>query len=166
MLLSVFVRLYLVCWKLCWCQMEKLRALGINPNALKSELVCALSTLTMDVLLTVREDLLTEYKDNTLVTPGDELVSRRVTRTGKPLKEELAEDIWTLLRCLKQGTFVPCTLVKNGKRYMSSLETSRTSLLLTAHVSGTPLNIHLDDLPTTANPPNNASLSCVMKELN
>ena len=57
---------------------------------------------------------------------GDELVSRRLTRSGKPLNENLSDDIWVVIQ---GGTLVPRSILKNGKRDKSYLDASRSQTL-------------------------------------
>ena len=107
--------------------MEKLRSLGLNPNAPKSELVPLLSSQPVDALLDIRDYFFAEAASSNLVPPGDELVSRRSVRGGKPLPQKLSEDVWSLMLCLKQNSVIPRSIVKNGKRGSSYLEASRLS---------------------------------------
>ena len=109
------------------CRMEKLRSLGLNPNAPKSELVPLLSSQPVDALLDIRDYFFAEATSSNLVPPGDELVSRRSVRGGKPLPQKLSEDVWSLMLCLKQNSVIPRSIVKNGKRGSSYLEASRLS---------------------------------------
>ena len=64
-----------------------------------------------------------------MVTPGDVLVSHRLTRSGKPLNEKLSDDIWVLIQCIKGGMLVPRSILKNGKRDKSYLDASRSQTL-------------------------------------
>ena len=73
--------------------MERLRELNIDPNMSKSEGVLSLSALKTDTLLDLRVTLFEHAAKESLVEPGDELVSRRLTRTGKPLNGKLADDV-------------------------------------------------------------------------
>ena len=65
--------------------MEKLRERDIDPNIPKSECVSALATQPVDILLDLRTCLFNHAAEKSLVTPGDELVGRRLTRSGKTL---------------------------------------------------------------------------------
>ena len=109
--------------------MEKLRERGIDPNIPKSECVSALVTQPVDILLDLRTCLFNHAAEKSLVTPGDELVGRRLTRSGKPLNEKLSDDIWVLIQCIKGGTLVPRSILKNGKRDRSYLDASRSQTL-------------------------------------
>ena len=53
-------------------------------------------------------------------------MSRRDTRKSQ-LRHKLADDITTLLHCLKNNSKVPRSLLKNGKRSADYLESSRQS---------------------------------------
>ena len=103
-LVCVLALASVVLWPLCQREsrsMEKLRELGIDPNVSlpKSECLSALVTQSVEILLDLRTCLFNHADEKSLVTPGDELVSRRLTRSGKPLNEKLSDDIWTLIHC-------------------------------------------------------------------
>ena len=109
--------------------MEKLRELGIDPNTKVRVCISVLATQSVDILLDLRTCLFNHAAESTLVTPGDELVSRRLTRSGKPLNEKLSDDIWILFQCIKGGMLVPRSVLKNGKRGISYLDVSRSQFL-------------------------------------
>ena len=106
--------------------MERLREIGLDPNSTRSECLDLLSTQSTNVLLNLRSALFSECHKSDLLHQGDELVSRRVTRTGKSLSVKLSEDISSLIISLKNQTAVPRTLLKNGKRDKSYLDSSRS----------------------------------------
>ena len=62
---------------------------------------------SVDSLLTLRDMVFCEAAERALITPGEQLVGRRITRGGKPLNEKLADDMWTLIQCLKKSTTHP-----------------------------------------------------------
>ena len=109
--------------------MEKFRELGLDLNVPKTECVSALATQPVDTLLDLRTCLFNHAAEKSLVTPGDELVGRRVTRTGKPLSEKLSDDIWTIIQCIKGSSPVPRSVLKNGKRDRSYLDALRAQSL-------------------------------------
>ena len=92
----------------------------------------------------LRTCLFNHADEKSLVTPGDELVSRRLTRSGKPLNEKLSDDMWTLIHCIKGGTMVPRSILKNGKRDRAYLDASR---LLTLAAPGPPESRTLTEAP-------------------
>ena len=63
----------------------ELRNIGINPNMPRSELVNTLSSQQIDTLLDPRLSPFEDLKKDGLAHTGDELVSQRVTRGGKPV---------------------------------------------------------------------------------
>ena len=113
--------------------MPKRESFGVNTKLAyyvpKSECVSALVTQSIDTLLDLRTCLFNHAAEKTLVTPGDELVGRRLTQFGKPLNEKLSDDIWTLIQCIKGSTIVPRSILKNGKRdrYASRSQTLAAS---------------------------------------
>ena len=142
--------------------MEKLRELGIDPNIPKSECVFVLATQSVDVVLDLRTCLFNHFSESTLVTPGHELVSRRLTWSGKPLKEKLSDDIWILFRCIKGGMLVPRSVLKNGKRGISYLDVSRSQSLV---APGPPESRTLINAPQV-NVSDEVRFLTMMKELN
>ena len=112
--MSLFLVLSLLVRPLFWshqCQMEKLKEIGIawDPNISKSECLPALTSLTVDKLLSLRSCLFENATENGLTVPGDELVNRKISR-GKPLNQKLAEDILgfgSMLEAKHCGTSVP-----------------------------------------------------------
>ena len=96
--------------------MEKLRELGLDPNTTRTECLDLLTTQSIDTLLNLRTALFSEcYKDG-VVQQGDELVSRKVTCTGKSLSVKLSEDVCSLIVSLKNQSAMPRSRQKNGKR--------------------------------------------------
>lgn len=95
--------------------MEKLRELRFDLNVPKTECVFTLATQPIDILLDLRTCLFNHAAEKSLVTPGDQLVGHRLTRTSKPMSEKFSDDIWTIIQCLK-GNTVPRSVLKNGKR--------------------------------------------------
>ena len=95
--------------------MEKFRELGLDPNVPKTERVSALATQSVDILLDLRSCLFNHAAEKSLVTSGDELVGRRVTRAGKPLSMKLSDDIWVIFKCIKGSSPVLRSILKNGK---------------------------------------------------
>ena len=117
-LVCVLALASVVLWPPCQREsrsMEKLRELGIDPNVPKSECLSALVTQSVEILLDLRTCLFNHANEKS------ELVSRRLTRSGKPLNEKLSDDIWTLIHCIKGGMMVPRSILKNGKRDRSSI---------------------------------------------
>ena len=77
-------------------QMEKLHALGINPDVPRHKV--SLSSLGNQLtLLTLTDMLFCKAAEKTLTTPVDKLVGQRISRGGKPLNEKLADNIWTVI---------------------------------------------------------------------
>ncbi len=106
--------------------MDKVRELGVDLNAPASESLPLLTSLPLHTLLSTREQVFTEICSLGLSGEGDVLVARRDTRL-KPLSTKLAEDIISLLLCSKNLSAIPRSLLKNGKRRLDYLETSRQS---------------------------------------
>ena len=103
-LVCVLALASVVLWPPCQREshsMEKLRELGIDPNLPKSECLSTLVTQSVEILLDLRTCLFNHTDEKSLVTPGDELVSRRLTRSGKPLNEKLSDDTGLLFIVLK-----------------------------------------------------------------
>ena len=96
--MSLYLVLSLLVRLLSWshqCQMEKLKEIGIDPNVSKSECLPALTSLTVDNLLSLKSCLFENAAENDLTVHGDELVNRKISR-DKPLSQKLAEDVWAL----------------------------------------------------------------------
>ena len=142
--------------------MKRLRSLGVNPNVPRSELVSVLSTQSTNYLLDLKQTFFEELAATHLIREGDELVSRRCSKS-KPLPVKLSEDICSLLFCLKNNSHIPRSVLKNGKRDRSYLEASRAHFQSQNQVpvssQPTPINA-LHDVP------NQTALSGVMKEIN
>ena len=134
--------------------MERLRQLGINQNAPTSEFRPALISQPLDTLLSIRVELFSFATTSGLVTAEDTLVSRRETRLS-PLRHKLADDIISLLLCLKNNSRVPRSLLKNGTRCASYLESSRQS---SSQTSSQPSE-HSEPAPSQTNPSESGSPS-------
>ena len=146
--------------------MERIRGLGIDLNALTSEFLPTLVSLPLDDLLSIREELFRSATMGGLAADGDSLVSRRDTRKN-PLRHKLADDITSLLYCLKNNSKVPRSLLKNGKRSTTYLESSRQSELVSSQTNST-TNSHP---PLTQPPPamllnDSVRLSTIMRDIN
>ena len=126
-LLTLLLVVNVLCWRVCfiWASypdilsldnhfllMERLREIGLDPNSTRFEYLDLLSTQSTDVLLNLRSALFLECHESDLLHQGDELVSRRVTHTGKSLSVKLSEDICSLIISLKNQTAVARTLLK------------------------------------------------------
>ena len=104
--------------------MESVRALGVDINAPASESSTALVAASLSQLLSGRHELFSEATALGLTRDGDELVSSRDSRKT-PLNKKLADDVITLLFCIKNKSLVPRSLLKNGKRCKDYLDASR-----------------------------------------
>ena len=104
--------------------MEKLRTL-VDTELLKSEFVRRLKTFNDCVVNDVRSNLYCEAKSKGLMEKGDQPVSRRKCATGKTVKEKHIDDIWCLMRSIKNSKRVDRVLLKNGKRSRGELEKSQ-----------------------------------------
>ena len=105
--------------------MELLNSLKIAVDGPISETLGALTSLSLDTSLTLREELFKQTLSLNLASDGDVLVSRRDSRK-KPLGVKLAEDVVSLIGCIKNTLAVPRSLLKNGKRNKEYLDTQRT----------------------------------------
>ena len=112
--------------------MERLREHGIDLNTPTSEYLHVLVSLSLETQLSIREELFKSAATSGLTTGGDVLVSRRDTRKN-PLRHKLADDITSLLYCLKNNSKVPRSLLKNRKQSKSYLESSRNSCVQKRH---------------------------------
>ena len=126
-LLTLLLVVNVLCWRVCfiWAScpdslspdnhfllMERLREIGLDPNSTRFECLDLLSTQSTDVLLNLRSALFLECHESDLLHQGDEIVSRRVTHTGKSLSVKLSEDICSLIISLNNQTAVARTLLK------------------------------------------------------
>ena len=105
--------------------MELFNSLKIAVDGPVSETLGALTSLSLDTSLTLREELFKQTLSLNLASDGDVLVSRRDSRK-KPLGVKLAEDVVSLIGCIKNTLAVPRSLLKNGKRNKEYLDTQRT----------------------------------------
>ena len=121
--------------------MDRFQDLGIDCNAPTSEYRPVLVSLPLHTLLSVREDLFSSAASHGLAADGDVLVSRRYTRKN-PLCHRLADDVISLIVCLKNNSTVPRTLLKNGKRKKDYLETSRQSEIVANSQQSPPPTAH------------------------
>ena len=104
--------------------MEKFKNLNIDLVAPTSDAILTISSLPLDELLSLRKDLFDEASLKLLCTNGDVLVSRRDSHK-QSLSSKLADDIISLVMCIKNISMLPRSLLKNGKRSKSSLVQSR-----------------------------------------
>ena len=95
--------------------MEFLNSLNVAIDCPVSETLEALSSLSLDTSLILREKLFFQSLSLNLACDGDVLVSRRDSRL-KSLGIKLAEDVVTLIGCIKNSHAVPRGLLKHGKR--------------------------------------------------
>ena len=120
--------------------MELLKSLKIDVDGPSSETLGNLTSLSLDTSLSLREELFKQALTLNLACDNDSLVSRRDSRK-KPLGIKLAEDVVTLIGCVKNSQVVPRSLLKNGKRSREYLDTKRKSkAVLSSELSGTPSN--------------------------
>ena len=105
--------------------MELFNSLKIAVDVPVSETLGALTSLSLDTTLTLREELFKQTLSLNLASDGNVLVSRRDSRK-KPLGVKLAEDVVSLIKCIKNTLAVPRSLLKNGKRNKEYLDTQRT----------------------------------------
>ena len=94
--------------------MELLKSLKIDVDGPSSETLGNLTSLSLDTSLSLREELFKQALTLNLASDNDSLVSRRDSRK-KPLGIKLAEDVVTLIGCIKNSQVVPRSLLKNGK---------------------------------------------------
>ena len=114
----------------------------------------------------IRVELFRSASLSGLATGGDALVSRRDTRKS-PLRHKLADDITTLLHCLKNNSKVPRSLLKNGKHSADYLESSRQSELTSSQAFSTTASSPPPTPPPPAILPNDSvRLSAIMKDIN
>ena len=118
--------------------MELLKSLMIDVGGPTSETLGNLTSLSLDTSLTLREELFKQALALNLACDSDSLVSRRDSKK-KPLGIKLAEDVVSLIGCVKNSQDVPRSLLKNGKRSREYLDSQRkTEATLTSEPSGTP----------------------------
>lgn len=130
--------------------MELLKSLMIDVDGPTSETVGNLTSLSLDTSLSLREELFKQALALNLACDSDSLVSRRDSRK-KPLGIKLAEDVVSLIGCVKNCQDIPRSLLKNGKRSREYLDSQRkTEATLTSEPSGTPQNV---PSPTPPVPP-------------
>ena len=143
--------------------MDRIRGVGIDLNAPTREY---LPVLVSQPLENLRVELFRSASLSGLATDGDALVSRRDTRKS-PLRHKLADDITTLLHCLKNNSKVPRSLLKNGKRSADYLESSRQSELTSSQAFSTTASSPPPTPPPPAILPNDSvRLSVIMKDIN
>ena len=157
--------------------MERLRGLGIDLNAPTSEYLPVLVSLSLETQLSIREELFWSAVTSGLTTGGDVLVSRRDTRKN-PLRHKLADDITSLLYCLKNNSKVPRSLLKSGKQSKNYLESSRNSELAASQAISTfasqansssasaPSSIPITQTQLAVHPNNSMQHSSIMKDIN
>ena len=95
--------------------MELLKLLKIDVDGPSSETLGNLTSLSLDTSLSLREELFKQALTLNLACDNDSLVSRRDLRK-KPLGIKLAEDVVTLIGCVKNSQVLPRSLLKNRKR--------------------------------------------------
>ena len=140
----------------------------MTRNAPRSEIILILSDQSTDCLLNLRECFFEELRQKDLAHAGDVLVSRRYTSRGKPLPVKLAEDAYVLLHCLKNSLPVPRSVIKNGKRDGTYLESSRTA----THSQTQPPQESTSSIPSVvthephATCTDRVALSSIMREMN
>ena len=135
--------------------MERLRDIGLDSNSTHSECHDLLSTQCIDVLLNLRSALFLECHKSDLLQQGDELVSRKVTRTGKSLSVKLSEDICSLIISLKnQTTVYTKNFHENGKRDKLYLDSSRSRNIPSTQL----LSECLDSTPHLTAPGNSSAV--------
>ena len=149
--------------------MDKVIQYGIDINAPSSEAIPKLISLPLHVLMSLREDLFAEALSQGLSSEGDALVARRDSRK-KPLYIKLADDIVSLLICIKNGSILPRTLLKNGKRSKEYLNASRNVEAKisqeSSSLSQSP-SFEVDSINGSVSSFNNfSSLSSLMKDIN
>ena len=156
--------------------MDSLNRLGISCHLIKSELLLALSSLSNQSLLEIRQALFADTIKSELAPDNRAMVTRSST-AANPLPTKLAEDIWTLLNCIKHKKTVPRTILKNGKRDRVTFKNSQLSLIdadqVTSHSLSDPYAPEQSSpLTETATPGapdvshSNFATSTLMKEMN
>ena len=155
--------------------MEKIHELGVDLNSPTSESLPLLISLPLHVLLTLRNEIFTKASSLGLTCEGDVPVSKRDSRL-KPLNTKLAEDIISLLICIKNESPVVRTLLKNGKRRKDDLDASRRSEITNSQestLSSQEASLDSSVVPSTASIPSISStlnestrFSSLMKDIN
>ena len=151
--------------------MDRIHELDIDCNAPTSEYRPFLVSLPLHTLLSVREELFLSAASYGLTADGNVLVSRRDTRKNT-LCHKLADDIISLIVCLKNNSTVPRILLKNGKRRRDYLDSSRLSEFAANFQQEPPPMASLSSHPDAPRPavPTSVSeavrFSSVMKEVN
>ena len=97
-----------------------------NLSVPKNEFISALTSQPSTVLFNLRTCLFEEAREKDLTHPTDVLVTRRCSPI-RPITFIHAEDIWKLAISLSKSQRIPRTLVKNGKRSGSKLDSWRSS---------------------------------------
>ena len=106
--------------------MDKLSLLGVNPEVTKSEFLCRLGQHNSQTVSSLRLSLFNEVRCLSLLGDGDEPVTRKKSHQGKSVKLKHAEDVWDLVRSIRNNTPVNRVLLMNGKRSLLSLNESRS----------------------------------------
>ena len=152
--------------------MDRIQELGIDYNAPTSEYRPLLTSLPLHTLLSVREELFLSAVSRGLTADGDALVSRRDTRKN-PLCHRLADDVISLIVCLKNNSTVPRLMLKNGKRRKDYLDSSRQSEIVANSQQEPPPTASLSSHPDTSDAlrpavptADTVRFSSVMKEVN
>ena len=99
--------------------------LGVNLELSNSEMRGCLRRLDGAVTTSVRHALFNDARVRDLVEMGDCLVTRRKTAMGKSVKEKHVDDIICLVCSIKNCKPIERTMVKNGKRSIQELTSSR-----------------------------------------
>lgn len=106
--------------------MEKLASIT-NLHASKSEMNNDLLSIPIKDLQGLFVCLFEEARQRNLVHPSDVIVTRKYSALW-PASFAIAEDIWVLANCLSNRKLIPrLTLVKNGKRGTTALDSWRSS---------------------------------------
>ena len=148
----------------------------IDVGGPTSETLGNLTSLSLDTSLTLREELFKQALALNLAFDSDSRVSRRDSKK-KPLGIKLAEDVVSLIGCVKNSQDVPRSLLKNGKRSREYLDSQRkTEATLTSEPSGTPQNVPSPTPPVPPSQPQviqssksvseSSRFTSIMKDLN
>ena len=124
---------------------ELLKSLKIDVDGPSSETLGNLTSLSLDTSLSLREE---QAFTLNLACDNDSLDSRK-----KPLGIKLAEDVVTLIGCVKNSQVVPRSLLKNRKQSREYLDTQRKSeAALSSESSGTLSNPSLTSPAPSSQP--------------
>ena len=107
--------------------MDSLLQLGVSKELSREEFLRSLRCVNNQEIAKLRMSLFEDAKANCLTHHNNQLVTRRKVGGGKSVVEKHIEDIWLLVCSIKNKSFVPRILLKNGKRPKEEFEQSQLS---------------------------------------